>query len=390
MAELSQICRLARESERRQEPLWLATVMRVQGSAYRHPGARLLFSSGELLAGSVSGGCLETAIVRKGPWLARERPTCIRFDGSREEEDDESPRGTGCDGLVDILLERACFDAPPAPLAVIEDCLRNERRVVLATVFESRDPLAPVGARLSLDESGQFATCALSGSSWATLAQAAERAMAEQRGGARTVSSDHFRALLEVIEPPPRLFVFGGGPDALPLVEFATAVGFGVTVCQPSARTAVRERFAGRAELHVGSVDSLAKKVATRRTPVAIIMSHHYPTDLQALGMMLDSRAPYIGVLGPRRRTERMLHELFPQPNQLGTRDRSRVRAPLGLDLGAETPAQIALSAIAEVQAVLARASAWPLSERGSQPIHQPVSALSLATVPVLAKTGTT
>jgi len=389
MAELSQICRAARESERRQEPVWLATVMRVKGSAYRHPGARMVFSSDEVLAGSVSGGCLEAGIARKGPWLARERPTCIRFDGSREEEDEESPRGTGCDGVVDILLERASFDAPSAPLAVIEDCLRGERRAVLVTVFESREPLAPVGARLTLDEVGRLSTCALSGPTWAKLAQAAEQAMGEQRAVTRTLSTDCCEALLEVIEPPPHLFVFGTGPDAVPLVELATLLGFGVTVCDPSGRPIVRERFAGLAELHVGSVESVATKLAARRIPIGVIMSHHYPTDQRALGVLLASHAPYIGVLGPQRRSERLLHELFPDPHQLANSDRARVRAPLGLDLGAETPAQIALSALAEVQAVLAGASAVPLCERGSQPIHRPVSTLVPSALPELARTGT-
>jgi len=393
MAELSLICRAARKNERAQEPLWLATVMRVKGSAYRHPGARMLFSNGEVLAGSVSGGCLEAGIARKGPWLAREHPTCIRFDGSRDDgdddDDDDAPRGTGCDGIVDILLERASFDSASAPLAVIEDCLRGERRAALATVFESRDALAPVGARLTLDEAGKFSTCTLSGPAWATLAQAAENAMAEPRAQTRLIQADQFQALLEVIEPPPHLFVFGAGPDALPLVEFATALGFGVTVCETSARTVLRERFVGRAELHVGSIESVARKVAVRRTPVAVVMSHHYPTDQRALAMLLESHASYIGMLGPLRRTERMLHELFPDASELATRDRARVRAPLGLDLGGENPAQIALSAIAEIQAVLAHASGLPLSQRTNRPIHHPTSVCSTDTPRMLAKTGT-
>ncbi|MEI9954221.1 MAG: XdhC family protein, partial [Pseudomonadota bacterium] len=390
MAELSQICRAAREGERqRQEPLWLATVMQVKGSAYRHPGARMLFSSSQLLAGSVSGGCLEAGIIRRGPWLARERPICLRFDGSREQEDDESPAGTGCDGIVDILIERASFDGPCAPLAVIEDCLRVERRAVLATIFQSSDALAPVGARLTLDEAGKFSSHGLSGPSWGTLAQAAERALLEQPAGAQRVSSDGFEALLEVVEPAPHLFVLGTGRDALPLVEFAAALGFGVTVCNTSARFAVRERFAAKAELHIGSIASVSTLIATRRTPVAVVMTHHYPTDRQALGMLLDSRAAYIGMLGPLRRSQRMLHELFPDSALLAKRDLARVRAPLGLDLGAETPAQIALSAIAEVQAVLARASALPLSQRGNQAIHCPIPELTLPAAPALAQTGT-
>ncbi len=389
MAELSQICRAARAGAPRPEPLWLATVMRVKGSAYRHPGARMLFSSGQVLGGSVSGGCLEAAIVRKGPWLARERPTCMRFDGSREEEDDESPRGAGCDGIVDILLERASFDLPCAPLSVIEDCLRSERRAVLASVFSSSDAFAPVGARLTLDETGKFSTHALSGPAFRRLAEQAEWALAEQYSRPQLVSAEGFEALLEVIEPPPHLFVFGTGPDALPLVEFAAALGFGVTVCGTSARVEVRERFTANAELHLGDIASVAALIAARRTPVAVVMSHHYATDRQALRMLLDSRAPYIGMLGPQRRSQRMLDELFSDPTELAKRDPGRVRAPLGLDLGGETPAQIALSAIAEVQGVLARASALPLSQCGSRAIHRPVSELTLPAARDLAKTGT-
>src|SRR6478609_8832353 len=397
MSELSQICRAARDAlrdtrrgdrEHPPEPVWLATVMRVKGSAYRQPGARMLFSSGQVLAGSVSGGCLEAGIARKGPWLARERPKCIRFDG-RAEEDDESPRGTGCDGVVDILLERASFATPTSSLTVIEDCLRQERRAVIATVFSSRDPLAPVGARLVLDGDGKLSTESLSGSTWAALARAAELASSEPRGRPRLISTPNCQALLEVIEPPPHLFVFGAGPDVLPLVEFAEAVGFGVTVCDTSARIQVRERFARHAELYIGSVETSAALIASRRTPVAVVMSHHYPTDRRALQMLLESKASYIGMLGPLRRTERMLDELFPAAEQLSARDRSRIHAPLGLDLGAENPAQIALSAVAEIQAVLSQASAVPLSQRGAQPIHRPLSELSASTLPELGKTGT-
>jgi len=122
---------------------------------------------------------------------------------------------------------------------------------------------------------------------------------------------------------------------------------------------------------------------------VAVVMTHHYPSDRQALDMLLDSRAPYIGMLGPLRRTERMLNELSSDPAALTRRAPWRVHAPLGLNLGAEKPVQIALSAIAEIQAVLAGASARRLSERGRWPIHQPMPECLEAGAPTLAKTGT-
>ncbi|HET7543153.1 MAG TPA: XdhC family protein [Polyangiaceae bacterium] len=391
MSEHSRICRAAREHERLAEPLWLATVMQVRGSAYRRPGARMLFSNGRVLAGSVSGGCLEASIVRKGPWLARQRPVCVRFENDRDVdatlEDEASPLGTGCDGALDILIERASFDPPGAPLAVLERCLSAERRAVLATVFESHTACIPIGARLTLDQAGKVIAHGLDAAAYAKLAQSASRLLSEPYPGTRPLRTERFAALLELIEPPPHLFVFGAGPDAVPLVDLSATLGLGVTVCDASARLAVRERFATKASVHLGDVASSAEQLAARRAAVAVVMSHHYPTDRQALEMLLTSRAAYIGVLGPRRRTERMLRELLPDP-AARAQARARLHAPLGLDLGAETPAQIALAALAEIQAVLSGTSALPLSESGNQPIHRVVSELCVPAALANARTA--
>jgi xanthine dehydrogenase accessory factor len=175
------------------------------------------------------------------------------------------------------------------------------------------------------------------------------------------------------------------------VVEFSRAVGFGVTVCEPNPRPAVRERFSGFAELHLGSIESVLPKVEARRTALGVVMSHHYPTDARALALLLESRALYIGMLGPERRTRRMLAELYPN-HELSEADRGRLRAPIGLDLGSETATQIALSIVAEMQAVLARASAQPLSQRTDRPIHAASPEPTVAGTPPrlsLARTGT-
>jgi xanthine dehydrogenase accessory factor len=387
MTELSEICRLARAAQARSEPCWLATVMRVRGSAYRHPGARLLFSSGQILAGSVSGGCLEASIARKGPWLTRERPVCVRYAGARDD-DDESPRGTGCDGIVDILLERVSLGAAADPLTFIAHCLASERRGALLTVFESSTAAVPVGARLALGEAGELSSTFADESASAALSWAAESALGETQPKSRIVHGEGFEALLEIIQPAPQLFLFGAGPDAVPVARFSRAVGLEVTVCEPNPRPAVRERFAQLAELHLGSVESVLPQIEARRTALGVVMSHHYPTDLRALAMLLESRASYIGMLGPERRTRRMLSELHPD-RELSEADLARIRAPIGLDLGAENPTQIALSIVAEMQAVLARASAEPLSRRTDRPIHAASPELSVAGTARLARTGT-
>ncbi|MET0795410.1 MAG: XdhC/CoxI family protein [Polyangiaceae bacterium] len=389
MSELTQISAAARAAAALQQPTWLATVVRVRGSAYRHAGARLLFSNDQALAGSVSGGCLEASIVRKGPWAARERPVCLRYEGGREDEDSEPARGSGCDGTVDILLEKADFGTPASALDALERCFSQENRCALATVFESSNPAVPVGARLILHEDGEFSASVLPGAAIATLQAAAARALSEPRTRAHSLRAADFEVLLEVFEPPPHLFVFGSGPDALPLVEFARGLGLGVTVCDPNPRLAVRERFSALADLHLGSLDAVLPKLRARRTPLAVVMSHHYPTDCAALRLLLDSPALYVGVLGPRRRTERVLGELFPDASELAERALAGLLAPIGLDLGAETAAQIALSIIAEIQAVLTRASAQPLSRSGIRPIHRPQLALDLPSAAELGRTGT-
>ncbi len=371
MAELLEICRAAQAAEQRNEPCWLASVMRVRGSAYRHAGARLLFANGQVLAGSVSGGCLEASLVRKGPWLTREHAVCVRYEAGLEESeqpDAEAPRGSGCDGAVDILIERVHRGRAPDSLTFIESCLAAEQRGALLTVFESNVASVPVGSRLTLTEKGIAMGSIAEPAACAALSWAAAGVLGETQPRSRLVRGDGFQALLEVVSPAPHLFVFGAGPDALPVVELASALGLGVTVCDANPRASVRERFAARAELYLGGLDAVAAKLKAHRTPLGVVMSHHYSSDLNALSVLLDSPAQYIGVLGPERRTRKMFAELF--PTQHGPLP-ARVRAPIGLNLGAETPAQIALSIVSEIQAVLACANAEPLSRYGSRSIHE-------------------
>ncbi len=392
MTELSEVCRAARRAAAEGEALWLATVMRVRGSAYRHAGARLLFTNGRALAGSVSGGCLEASIVRKGPWLAREHAACVYFEGSREADDDDlrqEAQGTGCDGTIDVLVERVRTGQKNDPVAFIDECLTTETRGVLVTVFETSDPSVPIGSRLSLAETGALCSSILKPRLSSELALAAQAAL-EARPHCRTIVGSGVEALLEVVEPAPHLFVFGSGPDASPLVAFADALGLSVTVCDTTARVSVRERFSGTAELHVGSVSSVLPKIEARRTALAVVMSHHYQTDTEALNMLLSSHAVYIGMLGPEKRTARILRQISRDKSTLSARDRARLRAPIGLDLGAETAPQIALSIAAEIQALLAQTSAEPLSRRSARPIHRSTPGLTLPSAETWGRTGST
>jgi xanthine/CO dehydrogenase XdhC/CoxF family maturation factor len=169
---------------------------------------------------------------------------------------------------------------------------------------------------------------------------------------------------VEAILPPPRLFVLGTGHDAVPVVQLARNLGWDVVVCADQVRVTTRERFHQADEILVGTPAELAARIDECDRAVAVVMNHNYELDREHLGMLIKTGAKYIGVLGPRTRTTRMLNEQY-----LVAQDDPRLHAPIGLELGAETPHEIALAIVAEVQAVLAQVPAQKLRDRLG-PIH--------------------
>jgi xanthine dehydrogenase accessory factor len=369
LTEVAAVCRAWLKAARASEPTWLATVARVDGSSYRRPGARLLFSREAVLAGALSGGCLERELVRMGPWLTRNGPVSQTVDS---RYDDEGPRrGSGCHGKLDILIEPLTLVADAA-LAVLGRELEAERRVALATVIASEHPEVPLGARVVRSQHalvsqlrGDSLTRRLGGMLGSALGETGFRTSYVSTGGSM--------ALLEVLEPPPHLFVFGTGADVVPVVHSAALLGWNVTVCGRPGQLGARERFVNLARL---SEEPLAENVAalTRcARPLAVVMSHDFSQDRAALAELLAVDVAYVGVLGPARRTERLLAEIASERGPLAPERRARVFGPAGLELGAETSAEIALSIVAEAQATLARAKRSSLRERGGE-IHEPVA----------------
>jgi len=369
LTEIAAVCRAWLKATRASEPTWLATVARVEGASYRRPGARLLFSREAVLAGALSGGCLERELMRMGPWLARNGPVSHTVDS---RFDDEGPRrGSGCHGKLDILLEPLTLVADGA-LAVVGRELEAERRVALATVIASELAGAPLGARVVRTEQGLVSqlrgdalTRRLGSALGAALGQASFRTSYLRSGGSL--------ALLEVVEPPPHLFVFGTGADVVPLVSTATLLGWNVTVCGKPGQLGVRERFVTLARLSEAPLADNVAALARCARPLAVVMSHDFVQDRATLAALVKVDVPYVGVLGPARRTERLLQEIVSEDGPIAPERRARVFGPAGLDVGAETSAEIALSIVAEAQATLARSQRSSLRERGGE-IHEPVA----------------
>lgn len=333
-------CLVEAHERMRGEEVVVATVVATRGSVYRRPGARMLLTRDGAVTGSVSGGCLESDLSGKAWWRTEGgAAVVVTYDSTAEEGE---TFGVGCNGAVDVLLERAergCVDV----LELMSECRRTQERAAVATRFTG----VGIGTRMAMRADGSTFGDFADGRVKRLLAEAMES------GETRVVDG----VLVEALVPAPTLFVLGTQHDAVPVVAMGRGLGWDVVVCAPSARLSARVRLAAADELATGTPERIAARVDAAARPVVVLMSHDYDRDKGHLRAMLGTRALYIGALGPRARTRQMLDEL-------GVADDARLHAPVGLELGAETPAEIAVSIAAEIQAELARASAGSLRDK--------------------------
>ncbi|HYO53017.1 XdhC family protein [Archangium sp.] len=371
MKELEDILR-ARAHAR--GPLVLATVVAVSGSAYRRPGARMLLGEQGRLAGGVSGGCLERDIVRKAFFWTSAGPRVLRYDSTVESPEDEDGLtfALGCNGVVDVLLER-CEPGPVDALAFAGEARRLSRRVVIATVY--RGPDSTVGARLLLREDGEEASN-LSGPLRDAVRAAAGEAL--EVGHTWSGPCGGAEVLVEVVEPPPPVVLFGGGFDVTPVVRQAASLGWHVTVAADKPAELLRQRFPRAHAVVATKARDVLDTVPLSPRTLAVVMTHSLPQDRELLARLVPIPLRYLGVLGPRSRTERLLGELSPAPTPAQL---DKLHAPIGLDLGAEGAEEVALSIVAELRAVLAWREGGKLRERQAS-IHAdapPLAARGLA-----------
>lgn len=334
MSELRRILDLAQRASAAKDEICLATVVAVEGSAYRRPGARMLLTASGQRAGTVSGGCLEAEIAKKAWWLTERGPSLQRYS-SFFDDDGDMPYGLGCGGTVYVLLERG------EPAAQCLDALRRSVEDRTASVIvTSLDKDAP-GTLLILDQAGQSLFDRRPTPDATRLAHE----------GLHTGKSTHTEtSFVEHITPPPALILFGAGDDAQPLVECTASLGWHVTVADDRSSLTRAERFPrAAAVLNLDAALALASPATA-----AVLMSHSYEQDRKVLLALLAKDMKYIGVLGPRLRTERLIGELAPALALNPADCMARLHTPVGLDLGGHSPASIALSIAAELQAIFA------------------------------------
>jgi xanthine/CO dehydrogenase XdhC/CoxF family maturation factor len=349
------------------ERMALATVVAVRGSTYRRPGARLLVPERGSPIGNLSGGCLEGDVADAARVVIEDGRARLAGWDLTAEDDAVWGLGLGCNGAIDVFIEPAEDAARVA--GVLRTALDEGRPICLVTVLESsRDGVRP-GARLVVrpdgTSEGSVGEDAVQGAALA----AAGMALREERSEVRTIA-EGVRAFVEILEPPVRLVICGAGHDAIPLVRSAAVPGWNVIVVDDRPALLSAERFPGATSfVAVDEPAQAAKAAEVDDRTFAIVMTHHFLRDKEYVRSLLASPAPYVGMLGPAARTERLLAELRDEGVDVDDATRSRIHAPAGLDLGGEGPEEIAQAIVAEIVAVKRRRSGGFLRDRPG-PIH--------------------
>lgn len=336
----------------------MATVIRTGGSTYAKPGAQMLIAADGEYAGLLSGGCLEGDLREHARDVAVTGTARIVSYDLRSTTDHLFGLGAGCEGAMDILLARVCADDGWQPLPLLIGAWQRGDGCRLAFVVASKDDRIPLGVAFPAD--GELPRIA--GADGAARALHDSAAAAAGNSIVRPAALD-VELFVADFAPPPDLLLLGGGPDARPVAELARFLGWRVTVVDHRATYLQPGRFPPNTNLVETRAAEVAEAVQLDDYSAAIVMSHHLESDLDYLRALARSRVPYVGLLGPAARREKLLGDLGADAQKL----RSRLRAPVGLDIGGRAPESIALSIIGEVHAVLAGRGGRPFSETSHQ-----------------------
>ena len=384
MRELTQIVQAFEQLCAEGHAAALATVAAVEGSSYRRPGARMLIAADGRTWGGVSGGCLENDVARRGRLLIANpsTPVLCRYEtgGDLEDEatliDDDASSSRqpgpslGCGGLIDILIERVWAQSP-GPLPALSAAVRTRRAAAVATIVRVGGPNGHAEVRpgqrliqVAGDRAdGDVVDPALHAAMLCDLENNPHLGALLRRH--ELAANSWADVLVERLSPPQALVIFGDGHDVEPLVLLARSLGWHVTVVGTRRRSLPVDQF-----VQAAGDDPTAGLAPFPADAAVVIMAHHLRKDAAVLRKLLQRPPRYVGLLGPRHRTERLLAEA----GEAVAACRDRLFAPVGLDIGAETPEQIALAVLAEIQAVVCGRAGGSLRDR-SGPIHRPFPA---------------
>ena len=332
----------------------LATVVHVEGSSYRKEGARMLITEDGELTGAISGGCLEGDALRKALFVMQEKKAKLVVYDTSNEDDVEVGYQLGCNGIIQVLIEPINNDDLISPISLLKEAIANRGKAIIGTVFSLKNNSSQKGTCLLLKESGTMLETIHDKVLLDKLLVDANIALQNNQSSIRKYGYDgnELTAFINILKPQVTLVLVGAGNDAIPLVKMGEVIGWKVMVADGRANYANKKRFTSGCQVMVSKAEEIFSSIEIDDQTMFVLMTHNYNYDLAVLRQLILLNARYIGILGSRNKLRRMIEELSAEGID-ANKELSNVYSPVGLDIGAETPEEIALSIMAEIQAVL-------------------------------------
>ena len=331
----------------------------------------LVNENGEM-TGAISGGCLEGDALKKALLaLEQGQNKLVTYDTS-DEDDAVVGAQLGCNGIIQVLFEPIQFDQPNNPIELIRRVLNTNETKVIITLFNLQKNRSQPGTKMLLDQKMNIMGGVEDMEYLSVIKADARIALSQNTSLFKEyhLAGEIQHAFIELRPPSPTLVLVGAGNDAQVLAQLATISGWNVVVTDGRSTHANSNRFHSSCQVIVSEPEKILDNIRIDNRTAFVLMTHNYQYDLCVLRLLLlQPDIPYIGILGPKRKYQRMLDALQNQGIQLTAEQTAKIYAPVGLDLGAETPAEIGLSVLSEILAVLNNAGGCHLREL-NRPIH--------------------
>ena len=351
MKEISEILKAHSQAKATGKKTALATVVKVEGSSYRQPGARMLVTEDGLLTGAISGGCLEGDALRKALLSIHQQQNKLITYNTSNEDDSEVGLQLGCNGIVHILFEYIDDAVENNPIELLQQLEFERKDAVVATVFSLKRQAAQQGTLLFYRENE---TPIYANNTALNILEDVKQALNIKATVVRQLHDEQENEVLaDYINPPVSLVIVGAGNDVQPLVKMTSLLGWEITIGEGRATHATKKRFPEAKNVFVVKPEQLLENISIDAQTYFVLITHNYKYDLAVLKLLVQTNCNYIGILGPKTKLNRMLDDLNNEGIQLTEEKLTTIYGPVGLDLGAETAEEIALSIVAEIKAVM-------------------------------------
>ena len=351
MKEITEILKAYSEAKLTGKKAALATVVKVEGSSYRQPGARMLVTEDGSLTGAISGGCLEGDALRKALLSINQQQNKLITYNTSNEDDMELGLQLGCNGIVHILFEYIDENVKNNPIHLLQQLQTERKPAVIGTLFSLKKQARQDGTILFYRENTE--PIYQVDNAVELLSEAKNVIESKNTTINRIDEYNEIEALLEYIAPPVSLVIVGAGNDVQPLAKMVEIQGWEITIAEGRATHATKKRFPEANQIIIGKPEQVFENIAIDDQTYFILITHNYKYDLAMLKLLLQTNCHYIGILGPKTKLNRMLDDLFNEGIKVTEEQLSRIYGPIGLDIGAETAEEIALSIVAEIKAMM-------------------------------------